>query len=166
MGRVIITGGAGFIGANLVRKIAQQNDVFIIDDLSNKKSASNIELLKGNHITFYKEDIRNKERIAGIINDCKPQSCVHLAAKISVPESLVDPYTTLNVNVSGTLNVLEACARGGIEKFVFVSSAAVYGNVEDPPISEDYPLQPISPYGVSKVAAEEIIRALRKSPLI
>ena len=101
MGRVIITGGAGFIGANLVRKIAQQNDVFIIDDLSNKKSASNIELLKGSHITFYKEDIRNKERIAGIINDCKPQSCVHLAAKISVPESLVDPYTTLDVNVSG-----------------------------------------------------------------
>ena len=73
-----------------------------------------------------------------------------MAAKISVPESIVDPYTTLNVNVSGTLNVLEAGARGGIEKFVFVSSAAVYGNVEDPPIAEDYPLQPISPYGVSK----------------
>jgi UDP-glucose 4-epimerase len=159
MSRIIVTGGAGFIGTHLVKKISQKQEVIVIDNLTNKKSYANADLLKDNHIAFYKEDIRNKEKITAIFKDCKAQSCVHLAAKISVPESLVDPYTTLNVNVTGTLNVIEACARSSVEKFVFASSAAVYGDVKSPPIAEDIQLKPISPYGASKVAAEEIISA-------
>ena len=106
-----------------------------------------------------KEDIMNKEKITEIFRDYRPDSCVHLAAKISVPESIVDPYTTTSVNVAGTLNVLETCIRNSVKRFVFASSAAVYGHANTLPIPENIELKPISPYGASKVAAEEIVSA-------
>ena len=78
----------------------------------------------------------NKEKITEIIRICKPDSCVHRGAKISVPESILDPYSTMSVNVTGTLNVLEACRRNSVKRFVFASSAAVYGHVNTLPIPE------------------------------
>jgi UDP-glucose 4-epimerase len=116
-------------------------------------------MLKENHISFFKEDIMDKEKITEIFKEYRPDSCVHLAAKISVPESIVDPYTTMSVNVAGTLNVLEACTRNSVKRFVFASSAAVYGHANTLPIPENIELKPISPYGASKVAAEEIVSA-------
>ncbi len=104
----------------------------------------------------------NKEKINEIIKNWRPDSCVHLAAKISVPESILDPCSTLSVNVTGTLNVLEACRCNSVKRFVFASSAAVYGHVNTLPIPENTELKPISPYGASKVAAEEIISAYAK----
>jgi len=115
-------------------------------------------VLKENHISFFVEDVMNKEKITEIIRNCRPDSCVHLAAKISVPESILDPYS-MTVNVTGTLNVLEACACNSVKRFVFASSAAVYGHANTLPIPENIELKPISPYGASKVAAEEIISA-------
>ena len=159
MNRVLITGGAGFIGTHLVKELSSQYHFTIIDNLSNKKSYSSAQILKQNHISFFEEDIMNKEKITEIIKDCRPDSCVHLAARISVPESIADPYSTMSVNVSGTLNVLEACKCNSVKRFVFASSAAVYGHVNSLPISENTELKPISPYGVSKVGAEEIISA-------
>ena len=116
-------------------------------------------MLKENNISFFEEDILNKEKIIEIFRNCRPDSCVHLAAKISVPESIVDPFSTMSVNVTGTLNVLEACRCTSVKRFVFSSSAAVYGHVNTLPIAEHNELKPISPYGASKVAAEEIISA-------
>lgn len=159
MRRVLITGGAGFIGCHLATKLKEHYEVFIIDNLSNSKSASNLDLLKKNNIKFYKEDVRNKESISKIIREGEVDSCVHLAAKISVPESMVDPYSTMEVNIGGTLNLLEACARNSVERLVFASSAAVYGHATTVPIPEDIPLKPISPYGTSKVAAEEVFNS-------
>ena len=101
----------------------------------------------------------NKEKITEIFKEYQPDSCVHLAAKISVPESIVDPFTTMSVNVTGTLNVLEACMRNSVKRFVYASSAAVYGHANTLPIPENIELKPISPYGASKVAAEEIVSA-------
>jgi UDP-glucose 4-epimerase len=159
LNRVLITGGAGFIGTHLVKELSSQYHLTIIDNLSNKKSYSSAQMLKQNHISFFEEDILNKEKITEIIKNCRPDSCVHLAARISVPESIVDPYSTISVNVSGTLNVLEACKCNSVKRFVFASSAAVYGHVNSLPISENTELKPISPYGVSKVVAEEITSA-------
>ena len=116
-------------------------------------------MLKENQISFFEEDIMNKDKITEIIRNCRPDSCVHLAAKISVPESILNPYSTMSVNVTGTLNVLEACKCNSVKRFVFASSAAVYGHVNILPIPENTELKPISPYGASKVGAEEIISA-------
>jgi UDP-glucose 4-epimerase len=157
--KILITGGAGFIGTHLVKELSLQYDLTVIDNLSNKMSYSNAQMLKENHISFFEEDIMNKEKITEIIRKCRPDSCVHLAAKISVSESILDPYSTLSVNVTGTLNVLEACKCNSVKRFVFASSAAVYGHVNTLPIPENTELNPISPYGASKVAAEKIISA-------
>ena len=157
MDKILITGGAGFIGTHLVKELSLQYDLTVIDNLSNKMSYSNAQILKENHISFFEEDIMNKEKITEIIRKCRPDSCVHLAAKISVSESILDPYSTMSVNVTGTLNVLEACKCNSVQRFVFASSAAVYGDVNTLPIPENTELKPISPYGASKVAAEKII---------
>jgi UDP-glucose 4-epimerase len=157
--KILITGGAGFIGTHLVKELSLQYDLTVIDNLSNKMSYSNAQMLKENHISFFEEDIMNKEKISEIIRKCRPDSCVHLAAKISVSESILDPYSTMSVNVTGTLNVLEACKCNSVKRFVFASSAAVYGHVNTLPIPENTELKPISPYGASKVAAEKIISA-------
>src|SRR6266540_3789570 len=162
MNRILITGGAGFIGCHLANKLKEHYDVFIIDNLSNSKSRSNLGLLKKNKIKIYKEDVRNKESISGIIRECGVDSCVHLAAKISVPESMVEPYPTMNVNINGTLNVVEACACNSVKRLVLASSAAVYGHVKTVPIPENIQVKPISPYGVSKVAAEEVFNSYGK----
>jgi UDP-glucose 4-epimerase len=122
-------------------------------------------MLKENNISFFEEDIMNKEKITEIFRNYRPESCVHLAAKISVPESIFDPYTTMSVNVTGTLNVLEACMRNSVKRFVYASSAAVYGHANTLPIPENIELKPISPYGASKVAAEEIVSAYAKLDL-
>ena len=162
MNHILITGGAGFIGCHLANKLKEHYDVVIIDNLSNSKSRSNLDLLKKNKIKIYKEDVRNKESISGIIRECGVDSCVHLAAKISVPESMVEPYPTMNVNINGTLNVLEACACNSVKRLVLASSAAVYGHVKTVPIPENIQVKPISPYGVSKVVAEEVFNSYGK----
>lgn len=157
MQRILVTGGAGFIGTHLINNLSPDSDVFVVDNLTNEKSRSNAENFSGKHITLYQEDIRNKEKLAEIIRDCKPDSCIHLAALISVPESMINPFRTFDVNVTGTLNILEACVENSITRFVFASSAAVYGHVNDVPIHEQVSLHPISPYGASKLAAEQIV---------
>jgi UDP-glucose 4-epimerase len=159
MKRILVTGGAGFIGSHLIKKIFKTYEVYVIDDLSNKKSHFNADMLKDSHIPVYEVDIRNKESIQQIVKDCRPHSCVHLAAKISVPDSIRYPYSTIDVNVTGTHNVVSACVSNSVKGFVFSSSAAVYGHAEHLPVAENTYLKPISTYGASKVAAEQIINA-------
>lgn len=159
MNRILITGGAGFIGWHLATKLREQFEVHVIDNLSNEKSRSNFDLLMKSKVRVYRADVRSKESLAKVIRGAGIDSCVHLAAKIGVSESMMDPYTTMDVNINGTLNVLEACVRNSVKRFVFASSAAVYGNVCSLPIAEDTVLKPMSPYGASKAAAEMIFNA-------
>lgn len=160
MQSVLVTGGAGFIGHHLVKRMLSDYRVVIIDNLSNGKSGN---IPKHPNATFYKEDIRNKETISDIIKSHKISTCIHLAAKISVNDSILNPVETVDVNIKGTLAVLEGCAKSNVESFVFASSAAVYGEPKNLPIPEDHILEPLSPYGASKVAGEALATSYRHS---
>mgnify|MGYP003575030723 CR=1 FL=1 len=123
---------------------------------------SDMELSEKTPLTFYAADIRDRDDILNIFRDERADICIHLAAKISVAESIKNPQETMDINVNGTLNVLEACHKSGINSFVFASSAAVYGDVKELPISEDQTLSPLSPYGTSMMLAEQHILSYKK----
>ena len=151
--KVLVTGGAGFIGSHLVdRLVKARYDVKILDDLSSGNLANIDGHLKAGKVDFVKGDIRDsslvKECLAGV------DVVVHLAALISVPFSVANPELTFDVNLSGTLNLLRACVEKGVSKFVFVSSCAVYGEPEVQPVTEDARTNPISPYAESKLMGE------------
>ena len=152
MNRIIVTGGNGFIGRHLVKKLLSRSEYSVIV-ISNKPV--NDELHSKNKLTLYTGHILDRNTISQIIRDEGVDTCIHLAAKTSVPDSMKNPEETMEVNVEGTLNVLEACHNGKISNFIFASSAAVYGDVTNLPIPEDYKLRPLSPYGESKMLAEQ-----------
>jgi UDP-glucose 4-epimerase len=162
--KIIITGGTGFIGRNLVKRLSN-NKQFSVVLIANTSSFSGIDLSEWSPLTHHSADIRDKEAILKIFKDERADICIHLAAKISVADSIIKPEETMDINVKGTLNVLDACHNSGINSFVFASSAAVYGDVKELPISEDESLRPLSPYGTSKMLAERHVisyKQLRK----
>jgi UDP-glucose 4-epimerase len=119
------------------------------------KYLSDWKFVKDKSLRFYTADIRDKKTISEIFQSEKADTCIHLAAKISVADSIVNPDETMDINLAGTLNVLEASTKSKVSKFIFASSAAVYGDVSELPISENAPMRPLSPYGKSKMLAEE-----------
>ncbi len=150
--KILVTGGAGFIASHIVDAfIAGGHDVVIIDDLSTgKKDFINPKA------RFYQADIRDKNKVEGIFKKEKPEVLNHHAAQISVRESVADPVNDAQINILGLLNLLEAGRKNGLEKVIFASSGGVvYGESGKYPTSEDYlPLNPLSPYGVSKLTSE------------
>jgi UDP-glucose 4-epimerase len=167
MQSILVSGGAGFIGTHLVNKLSKEKDyrkIIIIDNLSNAQPFSN-NLISSNtkpKIKFYKTDIRDKGTISDIIKREKIDTCVHLAARMSVEESVRKPQLVINVNIQGTFSMLEACSQNDVKTFVFASSAAVYGHAKVLlPIPEDHVLEPLSPYGATKVAGESLINSYR-----
>jgi UDP-glucose 4-epimerase len=164
--RIIITGGNGFIGRHLVKKLLsyKRHTVVLISNTNNMndKYLADRKLLQDMPLTFYTADIRNREAISGIFLNERPDICIHLAAKTSVADSIKNPEETMDINVKGTLNVLEACHDSQVNNFVFASSAAVYGNVRELPISENHMLEPLSPYGTSKMLAEQHVSSYNK----
>jgi UDP-glucose 4-epimerase len=164
--RVIITGGNGFIGRHLVKRLAACKPIIVVL-ISNTAGIStnflnDTRLPEDMPLTFHTADIRDRKAIANIFADVGADTCIHLAAKISVAESIKNPQETMDINVNGTLNVLEACHRSGVDSFVFASSAAVYGDVKKLPISEDESLKPLSPYGKSKMLAEQHVLSYKQ----
>ena len=160
--KIFVTGGAGFIGKYLVKLlIEQKHKVTIFDNFSN---SSKEEILNEpyDQASVVKGDIRNYEDISKSLegNDI----VIHLAAKISVTESISNPIGTFETNVQGTENVLKACAKYKIKKFVALSSSAVYGNNDNPNHSfkENDDTKSISPYGQSKIDMEKIIEKSSK----
>ena len=147
MKKVLITGGIGQIGSYLVDNMQDDYDVTVLDNLSSGKEPE----LPG-HVHFIKEDIRSPaaKEIAG-----KHDIIIHTAAQISVVKSMNDPVFDADNNVFGTLNLLEGARAGDIERFIYISSAAVYGNPEYLPIDEKHPQNPMSPYGASKFCGEK-----------
>jgi len=161
MNRVIITGGNGFIGRHLTEKILSYNPESVV--LISKKFNSNAKksqakrYLQDKSLRFYTADIRDKKTISDIFRAESPETCIHLAAKVGLSTSIKDPNETMDINVNGTINMLEACYTNNVNNFVFASSAAVYGQVKELPIREEYRLEPLSLYGTSKMLAEKIV---------
>ena len=158
--KIFVTGGAGFIGRHLVRHLLKEHQVTIYDNLSN---SSELSISNLDNVDFVKGDILDYNTL---LKSCKDYDVIiHLAAKIDVAESIIHPEETINVNVQGTENVLKCCIKNKIKKIVFASSAAVYGKT-DHAITEKDITHPISPYGTSKLLAEnKIISATQENNL-
>jgi UDP-N-acetylglucosamine/UDP-N-acetyl-alpha-D-glucosaminouronate 4-epimerase len=149
--KVLVTGGAGFIGSNLVRALLQRGDeVRVLDNFSNGYRANLGEL--EDDVVVVEGELRSYERVHAATRGT--ELVFHLGALGSVPRSVQDPLTSSAVNVEGTLNVLLAARDEGVRRVVFSSSASVYGSSRTLPTSEAEPPDPISPYGVAKLAAE------------
>jgi UDP-glucose 4-epimerase len=147
--RVLVTGGAGFIGSNLVRALVQRGDeVRVLDNYS----TGNRTNLAGLDVEIVEGELRSYERVHNAIRGV--EVVFHQGALPSVPRSVQDPLTTSAVNVEGTLNVLLAARDEDVRRVIFSSSSSVYGNSGTLPRSETMPLDPISPYAVAKLAAE------------
>ncbi|MBC8080120.1 MAG: NAD-dependent epimerase/dehydratase family protein, partial [Gorillibacterium sp.] len=151
--KAMVTGGAGFIGAHLVRELlVRQHQVHVIDNLSTG-SASKVDPGAILHI----EDIRTS-KAEEIIRATRPDVVFHLAAQADVQRSLKEPYTDSAINITGTTRILEACRQGSVRKLVFSSTSAVYGELQKQRLDEEDVVDPISFYGMSKWSAERYIR--------
>ena len=155
--RILVTGGAGFIGRHLVKSLIERgNLVTIFDDFSNAEKNS-VSFLMNMGAKIIKGDITKLEDIINATNE--HDVVVHLAAKISVKESIKNPSETFHINVDGTRNVLIACEKNHIKKLIVASSAAVYGEgMPGLKLTEESKMKPISPYGQSKVKMEQEIK--------
>jgi len=151
--RVLVTGGAGFIGSHLVdRLVAEGYGVRVLDDLSTGKLENIAGYLRAGSVDFVKGDVRDSVVVAKCLDGV--DVVVHLAALTSVTFSVEHPDLTFDVNAFGTLNLIKACAEQAVGKFVFVSSCAVYGDPEILPVDEGCKTNPISPYAESKLLGE------------
>jgi nucleoside-diphosphate-sugar epimerase len=152
----LITGGAGFIGSNIVRRLlARGVQPVVLDDLSSGYQENLLPEVK-----FIKGDVRDREIVEKAIDGCNV--VLHLAASVGNKRSIDDPLTDASINLIGTLNVLEAARKHGIKRIVFSSSAGIFGELKTLPIAEDHPQDPDSPYGASKLAAEKMCLVYNK----
>jgi UDP-glucose 4-epimerase len=152
--RVLVTGGAGFIGSNTVDLLVREGySVSVVDNLSTGR--------KGNlnpKARFHMADIVSP-KLEAVFRKEKPQAVIHLAAQIDVRKSVSEPGYDARVNVLGSINLLETCRRHGVEKLVYSSSGgAVYGEPEHNPVDERHRIMPLSPYGASKYAVEKYVQ--------
>ncbi len=154
--RIVVTGGAGFIGSHLVDAfIAAGNDVVVIDNLWAHGGGRRENLHP--RASFVHMDIRD-EAVKRIFHEVKPDVVCHHAAQHSVAIGSRDPQFDANVNIVGMLNVLESAVAAGTRKVIFASSAATYGDVTKLPVDENAPQRPVSPYGISKMVTEHYLR--------
>ena len=157
--RVLVTGGAGFIGSHLVEKLlASGHEVVILDDFNDfydpQTKHANIAGL-ARDVTVYHVDLRDSESVRNLFHREKVDAIAHLAARAGVRPSIQQPRLYYDTNVTGTLHLLEAVRVTGVERFVFASSSSVYGASKAIPFSEDQHLtQTFSPYGATKIAGE------------
>jgi dTDP-glucose 4,6-dehydratase len=155
--KTLVTGAAGFIGSHIVdRLLSNCFEVTAVDNLSFGKQ-KNFARNKGkDNFRFIKGDIRDMDLVKELVRDI--DVVFHEAALISVVSSFKDPITMHDVNVTGTLNLLKACVDSNVKRFVFASSASIYGETKTLPMKEDMTPRPISPYAVSKLAAENYVK--------
>ncbi len=149
--KILVTGGAGFIGSHICEALYEKNEIVIIDDLSSG-TRENIAPFRGGAVTLVQESITDMNAIASAFEGV--DYVFHEAAIASVPQSIADPAATNAVNVTGTLNVLQLARDNGVGKVVFASSSAIYGDTSRLPIEEERILRPLSPYAASKIIGE------------
>jgi len=152
--KVLLTGGAGFIGSHLAeRLLADGHSVVVLDNLYAGK-LQNLKRCSGDpNFRFIKGDIRDKKTVDGAMAGV--DAVIHQAAITSVPLSIKNPKFVFSVNVAATVNLLRSCVKNDVARFIFASSAAVYGAVKKMPISENALTKPLSPYGESKLRVEK-----------
>lgn len=154
--KILVTGGAGFIGSNIVKRILELGyEPVVFDDLS---SGYRENLYPG--VAFYPNDVRDQKALVEAAQGC--QVIFHLAASVGNKRSIDHPIEDAEVNLIGTLNVLETARKHAIRRVVFSSSAGIFGELKTLPISEDHPQDPDSPYGTSKLAAEKMCLVYNK----
>jgi UDP-glucose 4-epimerase len=157
--RIIVIGGGGFIGSHVCEELLQMGkEVIVFDNLSTGKEEN---VPKGSK--FIKGDIKDLEQLKGVMNDNDIDLVFHEAANISTPRSVEEPLYDLRENVLGTFNALYAALKSNVKRFIYASSAAVYGEPKYVPLDEKHPTEPISPYGVSKLAGERYCVAFYKT---
>lgn len=156
MKKYLITGGAGFIGSNLARYVLEKGcEVVVLDNFSTGKRENLDEIL--DRITLIEGDIRDRETVDRAVQGCS--AIFHEGALGSVPRSVDDPVTSHDVNVNGTLTVLESARTAGVKRIVFAASSSAYGDQPESPKVETMPVLPISPYAASKAACEAYMQA-------
>jgi UDP-glucose 4-epimerase len=155
MHTILVTGGAGYIGSHVVRQLGERGErIVVLDNLSTgfRESVLYGELIVG--------DTGDGELVERVLREHKVRAVLHFAAHIVVPESVANPLKYYLNNTANTRNLLACCERAGVEHFIFSSTAAVYGIPAAIPVAEDAPLEPINPYGRSKLMSEWMLRDL------
>lgn len=152
--KILVTGGAGFIGSQIVDLLMKkENSVVILDNLSTGK-----EKYINKNAKFYKADIRHAEEVNPIFQKEKPEIVIHAAAQVQLRQSLEEPALDAAINIWGTINVLEACRKYKVKKIIYTSTGgARVGEPEYLPVDEKHPINPCSPYGISKHTAEHYV---------
>ncbi|WNS42731.1 NAD-dependent epimerase/dehydratase family protein [Paenibacillus sp. MMS20-IR301] len=155
--RILVMGGAGFIGSNIVDQLLLENhEVGIVDNLlTGKKENINSKAI------FFDMDL-NSPMLERVFETFSPEVVLHLAAQVNVAKSIRDPLLDQEINIRGTVSVLEKCKKYNVRKIIYSSSAAVYGIPKNEIIDEDHPTDPISFYGISKLVPEYYIRTYSK----
>jgi UDP-glucose 4-epimerase len=150
--RVLVTGGAGYIGSHMVRLLLGNGaEVIVLDDLS----TGHADAVRGGHLV--RGDVSDAAPTAKLLADRKIEAVVHFAAASLVGESVADPLKYYTRNVGGTVALLRAMRDAAVERIVFSSTAAVYGDPQRVPIDETHPTQPVNPYGSTKLAIERML---------
>src|SRR5450432_1495810 len=151
--KILVTGGAGYIGSHTVRLLLRQgHDVTVVDNLS-KGYRHNVPPER-----LHEMDLADTKALAQLLAETECEAVIHFAAFIAVGESMREPARYFTNNVAGSLSLLDAMVRAGVKHIVFSSTAAVYGNPQTSPILESFPIQAVNPYGESKVMVETLLR--------
>ncbi|MDP8323344.1 MAG: UDP-glucose 4-epimerase GalE, partial [Candidatus Stygibacter australis] len=161
MMKVLITGGAGYIGSHTTLEFLQAGfNVSVIDNLINSKKESiiRIEEISNRKVTFFPDDLLDKPALEEIFRNNRFDAVIHFAGLKAVGESVEKPLLYYHNNITGTLNLLDCMQKYNVKKIVFSSSATVYGNPHKVPIKEDFPVQPTNPYGRTKLMIEDILK--------
>jgi len=159
--KVLVTGGAGFIGSHLVDELINRGyEVIVLDNFYSGKIENLRKNLKNKNFKLIKGDIRNIKDVKKAVKDVN--AIFHLAAIVSVPLSIENPILVNEVNVLGSLNVLKIAIEENVDKFIYASSCAVYGEAENLPIKEEDKLNPLSPYASSKISVEYYCKVFYK----
>lgn len=152
MSKILITGGAGFIGSAVIEHLQKLNhELFVIDNLS----FGNRQFINISNNNFFEADILDKKRIDSIIQDVRPEIIIHLAAIHFIPYCNEHPYDSSDINIRGTMHVLDAAAKSGVRKVLMASTAAVYP-IYDEAVSEKHEVGPLDIYGLSKLTCERL----------
>lgn len=150
--KMLVTGGAGFIGSHLAEELSKDNEVIILDNLSTGRKENIKDLVKKTNVKFVKGSMTDLALLQDIIGDV--DYVFHQGAIPSVPRSIERPFASNDANINGTLNVLIASKEAGVKKVIYASSSSVYGDAPEMPKKEDMIPNPLSPYAVTKIAGE------------